>query len=427
LDLMAEHPMVQRPLRRLRLDSTVTVGLALIGSIVGLGSSLATELDRESTDRPRVVAGSYHVYPGEQIQEVLELAASDPENKTVWVHPGTYRPARRGQALVWFNRRHDGITLAAKGRVVLTAANPKLADPAAPSYPAVVNHVVYFGDGVSSATRMIGFEITGANNFVIDSEEIGAVEGEAALPELEKDSFFYSDGGGIKIFGRSYPILEKLVVHNNYTSPCGGGVSVEHRGFNNKAVTFRDSIFRENRTQITGAAIDLLPGSAEIIENCLFVGNVANTGPDYLSMQGDEYQKESGSGALTVFEGSNVWVRNSTFTGNWNGVDDKGAGNIYTDSIFWRNDARGGISPGPRYELDILDGSNVRGCKISGEIGDVRGTVSAVENDLSASDPDFGAGFVPRNPSYDGIGYRPVEERVEISVSSTLAKSTLVE
>jgi len=423
---MTEHPTDRRRLQRLRLEGPLAAGLTLIASAVGLASSVAPELGRDTTGS-RFVEGSYHVYPGEEIQEVLELAASDPDHKTVWVHPGTYRPARPGQALIWFNRRHDGITLAAKGRVVLTAANPEVADPVASSFPAVVNHVVYFGDGVSPATRLIGFEITGANNFVIDNEQIGSVEGEAALPELEKDSFFYSDGGGIKIFGRSYPILERLTVHHNYTSPCGGGVSVEHRGFNKKAVTFRDSIFRDNRTQITGAAIDLLPGSAAIIENCLFVGNVANTGPDFLSMQGDEYQKESGSGALTVFAGSNVWVRNSTFTGNWNGVDDKGVGNIYTDSIFWRNDAKGGISPGPRYELDILDGSNVRGCLIQGEVSDARGTISDTHNDLSAPDPDFDAAFIPRNSSYERVGYRPVEAERVIADPTTPSKSTLVE
>ena len=364
----------------------------------------------EATDRVRLVDGAYQVYPGEEIQPVLEMASRDSENKTVLVHEGTYHPVRPGQALIWFNRRHDGITLAAQGRVVLTAANPEIADPSAHSFPAVVNHVVYFGDGISPATVLRGFEITGANNFVITDEGEGSVEGDAALPELTKDTFFYSDGGGIKIFGRSYPTLERLIVRDNYTSPCGGGVSVEHRGFNNRAVTFRDSIFKDNRTQITGAAIDLLPGSAAIIENCLFVGNIANTGPDYLSKQGDEYQKESGSGALTVFAGSKVWVRDSTFTGNWNGVDDKGAANIYTDSIFWRNEIEGGISKGPRYELDILDGSNVRGCMIGGAVPDVRGTVSVTENEVAAPDPIFDAEFVPRNAAYGAVGYRPVGE-----------------
>src|SRR6476646_6902 len=81
---------------------------------------------------------SYHVYAKHQIQEALEAAAKDPVNKTVYVHAGTYRPPARGQALIWFNARHDGITLEAVGDVTLTAANPDIADAQAPSYPAVV-------------------------------------------------------------------------------------------------------------------------------------------------------------------------------------------------------------------------------------------------------------------------------------------------
>src|SRR5215510_10947618 len=109
-------------------------------------------------------APGHHVYPNGLIQEALEAAARDATNKTVYVHAGTYRPAARGQALIWLNARHDGITLEAVGDVTLTAANPDVADRVAPSFPAVVNHVVYFGDGISRKTVMRGFRITGANN-----------------------------------------------------------------------------------------------------------------------------------------------------------------------------------------------------------------------------------------------------------------------
>jgi len=67
---------------------------------------------------------SYHVYPGGRIQDALEAAAKDAVNKVVYVHAGTYRPAAKAQALIWFNARHDGITLEAVGEVILTAANP---------------------------------------------------------------------------------------------------------------------------------------------------------------------------------------------------------------------------------------------------------------------------------------------------------------
>ena len=95
---------------------------------------------------------SYHVFPKGRIQDALEAAARDPVNKTVYVHAGTYRPPARGQALSWLNARHEGITLEAVGEVILTAGNPAIADPQAASYPAVVTHVVYVGDGVSRKT-----------------------------------------------------------------------------------------------------------------------------------------------------------------------------------------------------------------------------------------------------------------------------------
>ena len=103
---------------------------------------------------------------------------------------------------------------------------PSIADARAPSYPAVVNHVVYFGDGVSRKTVFRGFKITGARNFTTGSGEKSPIESD----DLRKTAFFYTDGGGIKIYARSYPTIEQVEVYENYASPCGGGVSVEHLG-----------------------------------------------------------------------------------------------------------------------------------------------------------------------------------------------------
>ena len=348
----------------------------------------------------------FHVYPKGRIQDALEAAAKDSARKTVFVHAGTYRPPAPGQALIWFNARHDGITLEAVGDVTLTAANPDLADAQAPSYPAIVNHVVYFGDGISRKTTMRGFKITGARNFTTGSGDKSPIESD----DLRKTPFFYADGGGIKIYARSYPTIEHVEIAGNYTSPCGGGVSVEHLGQVQESTLFRHCIFRNNRTQITGSAFDLLHGSRATIENCLFVGNLANLGVDYVGMlSGGEYHPEHGSGALTVFEGSQATVSRMTFTGNWNGVDDNGAGSTYVDSIFWKNTLAGGISPGARYELDITDGAGVRGSFIHGEVGDLRGTIKREANTFDPPDPRFDAQFVPQAPAYARVGYRPVK------------------
>jgi Right handed beta helix region len=351
-------------------------------------------------------AASYHVYPKDRIQDALEAAAKDPVKKTVYVHAGTYRPSARGQALIWFNARHDGITLEAVGDVILTAANPEAADARAPSYPAVVNHVVYFGDGVSRKTVFRGFKITGARNFTTGSGEKSPIESD----DLRKTAFFYTDGGGIKIYARSYPTIEQVEIYDNYASPCGGGVSVEHLNQIGDSALFRSCIFRNNGTQTTGAALDLLHGSAATIENCLFVGNVSNMGVDYVGLLGGaEYLPEHGSGAMTVFEGSRATVSRSTFTGNWNGVDDNGTGSTYVDAIFWRNTLGGGISPGPRYELDITDGAGVRGSFIHGNINDLRGRINKEANTFDPPDPRFDARFSPQASQYAGVGYRPVK------------------
>ena len=112
-----------------------------------------------------------YVSPGESIQAALDAVAKDPEMNRVAVLPGTYRSPEHRQALIWFNQRHDGITLEAEGEVILTAENPRIADKSIASYPAVVNHVVYFGDGISRKTTLRGFKITGANHFVTRSDE----------------------------------------------------------------------------------------------------------------------------------------------------------------------------------------------------------------------------------------------------------------
>lgn len=356
--------------------------------------------------RAAVDAGSaaHHVFAGGSIQDALEKAAKDPVRKTVVVHEGTYRPRASGQALVFFNARHEGITLEAQGKVTLTAANPALAAPRAPGGAAVVNHVVYFGNGLSRKTVFRGFKVTGANNFTTGTGQKSPIEDDGVF----KSTFFYTDGGGLKVYGRSYPTIENVEVVDNYSSPCGGGASVEHLDAPTDAVLFRNCVFRGNRAQITGSALDVLHGSRAHLDNCLFVGNVANLGVDVVGMLGGgEFHPQNGSGALTVFPRGQVSARRCTFTGNWNGADDAGTGSVYEDCIFWQNTLGGGICPGGRYELDITDASGVRGNFLGGAQDDLRGTIDAAKNTLRAPDPRFDAKFVPRAPQYAKAGYRP--------------------
>ena len=138
------------------------------------------------------------------------------------------------------------------------------------------------------------------------------------------------------------------------------------------------------------------------------MGNISNTGVDWIGKLtgGFEYNKKHGSGALTVFPRSRATVINNTFTGNWAGVDDKGSGSTYINSIFWNNNLPGGISPGSRYELDVLDSTGVKGCFIHGDKNDLRGTISPLENTFDPTNPNFDADYIPQSPEYIGVGYR---------------------
>jgi len=369
--------------------------------------------------------GVYHVRPGEVIQAVVDRAGADPAHKTVRVHAGTYRPAARAQALVRLNQRHDGITLEAEGEVTLTAANADVAERGAASFPAVVNHVIYLGDGLGRGTVVRGFKITGGNRFVTDRE--GPEPLEPRLDELRKTEgfygrlFFYTDGAAIKVFGRSAPTLERLEVHDNFAAPCAGGISIEQRGFLGQPVLIRDCILRHNQALVTGSAVDLLPGSAAEIRNCLFVGNLSNRGNEHVPIPGNidwptipalvrsaaGYLPESGSGALTVFPRSVVQVERCTFTGNQNGVDDHGGRSLYRRCLFWRNDAPAVARPGRRYELDVPKAQEISDCQIHGEIDDLRGSVDPRRNTLGCADPDFDAEFRPRNPAMKDTGFAP--------------------
>ena len=326
---------------------------------------------------------------------------------TIRVHAGNYRPFAPGQALVFLNARHDGITVEAVGDVVLSAGNPEIADPRAPSYPAVVNHVVYFGDGISRATTFRGFKVTGANGFVSGPPDLMTVRTGDDLaksatyrtlasspiessPQLKKSHYFYADGGGALIYGRSYPTIEAVTFVGNFGSVFAGGVSIQHQpGENRGSVLFKDCVFRDNRTAVAGSGVDVLtPGSWAVFENCLFVGNLSN--------DGIEANIGPGYGALSVFPGSCATVSRCTFTGNRNGVDDRGAGSTYRDSIFWNNSRAGGTGDHANYEVAIRSAEGVTGCFIDSRASDILGNVSRSANTFCNLDPGFDENYHPR-------------------------------
>jgi hypothetical protein len=211
-----------------------------------------------------------------------------------------------------------------------------VADRAAHSHPAIVNHVIYFGDQISRKTVFRGSRSP--------ARQLPRAPAKSPIEsdEVRKTLFFYTDGGGIKVYARSFPTIEHVEVSGNYASPCGGGVSIEHLVEPRESVLFRDCIFRDNRTQTTGAGFDLLHFSKATLENCLFTGNISKTGVDVVGiLAGGEFHPEHGSGAMTVFGGGQATVRRCTFTGNWNGVDDAGTASTSPRLDLLANTAKG--------------------------------------------------------------------------------------
>ena len=391
---------------------SASLGIACIVSMLNAGCQPGEpRSDQTATAASTEPVGtrSFDVFEGEDIQAELDHAAEAGPGSVVRVHAGTYAPQQAGQSFLRFNAQHDGLTLEAIGEVVLTAANAAVSDPSAESHPAIVNHVVYFGDGISRRTTIRGFIITGANSFITQAEAMPPLEPAGRDPRLKPGLFFYADGGAIKVFGRSVPTIQNNRIVDNSTRLCGGGISVEHRGLQQGHVMIQDCVFFNNCCPGTGAAIDILERSNATIENCLFVDNIANTGMDRIADEfGLRYNDKHGCGALTVFPGSHVEVRRCTFTRNWNAVDDRGNGNLYEDCIFWQNTASDGSRPGGPYEIDILDASGVSGCLLGSETPDLRGSLDASRNTLDAPDPDFDANFLPRSAAYADVGYRSV-------------------
>jgi hypothetical protein len=114
------------------------------------------------------------------------------------------------------------------------------------------------------------------------------------------------------------------------------------------------------------------------------------------------------NGVLTIFWKSSAVVRNCTFTGNRNGVDDMGGESSYANCIFVDNKLDEGLKGSARYELAANAGAKVSACFINGIVHDARRDVSAAENVLSAPPPRFTKDFVPEAPEFKNAGYRPV-------------------
>ena len=216
---------------------------------------------------------------------------------------------------------------------------------------------------------------------------------------LRKGRFYYGDGGAIKIYHRSYPILRDLEIVDNYASPCAGGISIQHEDATNGTVLIEDCVFRNNRAEVTGAALDLLWGSSARVTNCLFTGNISNTGP------GEGANPFTNNGAITVFPRSRLTMEHCTVTRNRNGIDDLSGLGEYSDCVFSDNTLDGGFTPQSRFEIDLAQGGSTHRCVFNGRVNDPKSVIQADKNYLG--DPQRKIGTGDKSRWIENAGYHP--------------------
>lgn len=344
--------------------------------------------------------GPVVVSPGEDLQHALDQAMATVSRKLV-LKPGVYQSPTQQFCLLALTARHDGVTVEGMDGAILSGQSLFKPDTAS------VSHVLYCGNGVSSATTIRNLTITGAKGLAtrtnIPKEDFGD-----RAQQLQQGLFFVMDGGAAKMFGECSPVFQNIEFIDNETALCGGAVSIEQQGFRNQPVTFQNCRFLRNRCPATGSAVDVLQNSSVKLDNCLFVDNIANYGMTEIKRKFQlEYNSQHGCGALTVFPGATAVVTRCTFHQNWNAVDDKGTGSRYKNTIFADNDASDGSRDGHPYEMDIINANGVTGCLFYADHPDLQGNISGESNRLDAPDPKFDNAYVPTAIEFADVGYRP--------------------
>lgn len=232
------------------------------------------------------------VFPGDSasIQAAIDLATP---GTTVLLHPGTYRPAANGEAMLVFRAAKNGVSLRGTGatpdEVILDGSHQVL-------------HVAFFDAGIDASTTVENLTVTGGR--AVPGEVLPPGYVTVLRPEiLSMDNDFYNDGAGLMLFTAS-PTVSRVRIHDNYAFRCGGGISVfapGGQGFPAVGPVIRDSEFRGNAAGSgTGGAIDVYNGVNADIVNDLFVGNFG------------------WGGSIAVLDGASALIRHCTFDGGAN-------------------------------------------------------------------------------------------------------------
>ncbi len=119
-----------------------------------------------------------------------------------------------------------------------------------------------------------------------------------------RDSWEYTQGGGLAVQGRSYAVVRDCVIQGNRASDYGGGIGIDGGGTQDASATLVNCVIVENealqQSDECGTGVDVCCGSA-VLKNCTLCGNNGVS--------------ENGAGLVSSYQGD-VIVENSIVFGN---------------------------------------------------------------------------------------------------------------
>ncbi|MEW6359276.1 MAG: right-handed parallel beta-helix repeat-containing protein [Planctomycetota bacterium] len=301
------------------------IGLMLVLVLLGCGRDDAQE-------KP---TAALEVRPGESIQAAVD--AANP-GETVLIHPGTYRPARPGEAMIVFKAEKNGVTLRGAGQspaeVVIDAGRQAL-------------HVIFFDQGIDRSTVVENLTITGG--YAFPGKLLPSNYKPVLRPEIDTfDNDFYHDGAGLMLF-LSSPTIRNCRIINNGAKRCGGGISVfcpSEAAFPAQGpLIFGNEIRNNTVDEGTGGGVDVYFRAKADIVNNLFVGNKGWGGAVAVLDEGSaalrfntiagNYGSVSG---LAMHATATVKLENTIFANNLDGAPVELPGKIaYANCCFWNN------------------------------------------------------------------------------------------
>jgi hypothetical protein len=280
------------------------------------------------------------------LQDALSLAQA---GDTLWVAGGTYTPDAANLTSIADGRRDtsfvlkDGLHLFGgfSGTESRRAdrdigANPTILSgdvngdgtPSGNSY-----HVVFSPPGVTQATRLDGFTITGgnANDGSVDTNGDGLADG--------------ADGGGLYLlsdsdFGPSSPVVVRTTFAGNQATGRGGAVALTS-GDGNLQPLLYNVTFRDNAASQGGAlAVNSQSTTSSVsprIANAVFLNNAASSGAG----EGGAVHVAAASGGVSVRAATSTFTDNTATAGGAVYVDASASTNglTLTESILAGNTA----------------------------------------------------------------------------------------